>query len=134
MLWLTEDQCSRSSNDVRFRPVADMRKRHEMNRKVALERENAQARPVSLPLVRDSLAVPVFASPQGFVAPNFRAGQGAPAVSAAKAACNLDAKREPGNSILLGLRQRLAVGSAGGCWVGKLHSVILPVADRTYGK
>lgn len=23
MLWLTEDQCSRSSNDVRFRPEAD---------------------------------------------------------------------------------------------------------------
>lgn len=25
MLWLTEDQCSRLSNDVRFRPVADVR-------------------------------------------------------------------------------------------------------------
>lgn len=24
MLWLTEDQCSRSSNDVRFRPIADV--------------------------------------------------------------------------------------------------------------
>ena len=112
-----------------------MRKRHELNRKVALDRENAQARPVSLPLVRDSLAVPVFAPPpQGFVVPNFRAGQWAPAGSAAKPACNLDAKREPGNSILLGLRQRLAVGSAGGCWVGKLYSVIFPVADWTYGK
>lgn len=27
MLWLTENQCSRSSNDVRFRPEADIHRK-----------------------------------------------------------------------------------------------------------
>lgn len=55
-------KCPARAN-VRSPPVVDIGERHELSRKVASDRESVQARPVSLPFVRDTLAVPVFSAP-----------------------------------------------------------------------